>query len=160
MDSLTSAPSSCSSSPPRSASAPRTRGWGHSGSTTGQPLSSYYSIQGQMFSKWNWVFRLGNKVITKMEMLRTLVLLGHIQVKITLFLSCPFHDINARLTWQCWRRRRKWNFQMRLRICSGDLGTVVISVYFDHLSLMDFAHDDRISEGEFLRATGHYRWYR
>ena len=46
---------------------------------------------------------------------------------------------------------------MRLRTCSGDLGTVVISVYFDHFSLMDFAHDDRISEGEFLRATGHYR---
>ena len=35
--------------------------------------------------------------------------------------------------------------------------TFIISVYFDHLSLMDFAHDDRISEGEFLRATGHYR---
>ena len=29
--------------------------------------------------------------------------------------------------------------------------------YFDLLSLMDFAHDEKISEGEFLRATGHYR---
>ena len=50
---------------------------------------------------WNWVFRLGNKVITKMEMLRTLVLLGHIQVKITLLLCCPLHHNNLRLTWQC-----------------------------------------------------------
>jgi Ca2+-binding EF-hand superfamily protein len=25
-------------------------------------------------------------------------------------------------------------------------------------SLMDFAHDGKISEEEFLRATGHYRW--
>ena len=23
--------------------------------------------------------------------------------------------------------------------------------------MMDFAHDEKISEGEFLRATGHYR---
>ena len=38
------------------------------------------------------LFRLGNKVITKMEMLRTLVLLGHIQV--WGFLFCLRHQTN------------------------------------------------------------------
>ena len=38
------------------------------------------------------IFRLGNKVITKMEMLRTLVLLGHIQVR--WFLFCFHHQKN------------------------------------------------------------------
>ena len=34
----------------------------------------------------------------------------------------------------------------------------IIRLYSDFLSLMDFAHDEKISEEEFLRATGHYRY--
>ena len=64
------------------------------------------------------ILRLGNKVITKMEMLRTLVLLG--QIEVGWFYNLHFlKQIKLRLTWQCWRRRRRWSFQMRLRTCSG-----------------------------------------
>merc|ERR1712131_221356 len=71
--------------------------------------------------------RLENRVITKSEMLKTLVVLGHIEMDLE-------------------KLSKKKKDKVKLPDEIENL-----------FSLMDFAHDDKISEEELMRATGHYR---